>query len=98
MNRAVGILLITFLTFSGCSYVYTAHGAYYHVQKGDTLADVAKKCRVDLQELAEANDIDSTQELKVGQSIYIPGVTPSGFTHIIEKARREGPHHKWTYA
>ena len=78
------ILLLVSLTFS-CTHIYTARGVYYRVQKGDTLPAIAQKYRVELQELAEINNIENPEELKVGRAVYIPGVTPSRFPGTIEK-------------
>lgn len=79
---------------SGCTHIYTAHGAYYRVRPGDTLDDIAKKHRVGVQDLAEVNNILQTSDLKPGKSLYIPGATPSSFAAILKKegisVRREG--------
>ncbi|MBI3540949.1 MAG: peptidoglycan DD-metalloendopeptidase family protein [Deltaproteobacteria bacterium] len=78
--------------FHGCTYVYTAHGAYYRVKKGDTLDSVAKKFKVELQVLAENNDIRNATDVKPGDHLYIPGATPDTFSKIIQKERVV---HKW---
>lgn len=76
---------------NGCASVYTAHGAYYRFQKGDTLESVAKKFKVEVQDIAEINNIESSEEIKVGHSIYIPGAAPREFVSIIEKNRKSSP-------
>ena len=70
---------------SACTTVYTAHGAYHRVRAGDTLATIAKKYRVGVQDFAEINNIEQKEDMKVGRSVYIPGVTPSGFAAILKK-------------
>src|SRR3990167_2019599 len=77
--------LVVPLMANACTTVYTAHGAYYRVRSGDTLATIAKKYRVGVQDLAEINNIEQKEDLKVGRSVYIPGVTPSGFAAILKK-------------
>lgn len=78
--------------WSGCTHVYTRTGVYYRVRPGETLAQVAQKYRVELQDLAEVNNIENLEELKSGRSIYIPGVTPSSFGRLIESERRKSGH------
>ncbi len=88
------LFLLAMLAFSfhACTTVYTAHGAYYRVQKGDTLESIATRFKKDLQELAEINNIEKVEDLKSGKSIYIPGITVNHFSHIIEKARASKPY------
>lgn len=77
--------ILAILLSSGCAHVYTAHGAYYRVEKGDTLASIAQRHKIELQELAEANNIEHEEDLKPGRSLFIPGVTPSTFAAILKK-------------
>jgi len=85
------LLFLTLSLLNGCASVYTAHGAYYRFQKGDTLESVAKKFKVEVQDVAEINNIESSEQIKVGRSIYIPGVAPREFVSIIEKNRQPVP-------
>jgi lipoprotein NlpD len=55
------------------------------MQPGDTLSMVAKKYHVDIQDLAEVNNIEKAGEVKPGRVIYIPGAKPPSFAKIIEK-------------
>jgi LysM repeat protein len=43
------------------------------VARGDTLSDIARRCEVTVDALAEANQIDDPHRLRIGQSIVIPG-------------------------
>lgn len=81
---AAAVLLACGLS-AGCAHVYTAHGAYYRVRKGDTIESIAGRYRTTVQDLAEVNNIERPEELKVGSSLYIPGVTPSRFAAILKK-------------
>lgn len=44
----------------------------YTVQAGDTLAEIAAEYGVDLDELAEANDITNIDRIEVGDVLVIP--------------------------
>ncbi|HEX5038132.1 MAG TPA: M23 family metallopeptidase [bacterium] len=84
MRVLAAVVLAAFLA-AGCAHVYTAHGAYYRVRKGDTLEEVAKRYRTDVQDLAEVNNIESSKELRVGSSLYIPGLTPNRLASLLKK-------------
>ncbi|EHJ48662.1 Peptidoglycan-binding lysin domain protein [Solidesulfovibrio carbinoliphilus subsp. oakridgensis] len=47
----------------------------YKVQKGDTLAAIAKKFSVGSKEILEANGMADARKLKAGQTLKIPGKT-----------------------
>jgi murein DD-endopeptidase MepM/ murein hydrolase activator NlpD len=84
-------VVFLFLLFVGCTHIYTARGVYYRVQPRDSLEGIAKKYRVELQELAEINNIQREQELKSGRSLYIPGIRPRDLDAIIEgKTEKKG--------
>lgn len=70
---------------AGCAHVYTAHGAYYRVKEGDTLEEVAKRYKADVQDLAEVNNIESSSDLRPGSSLYIPGLTPNRLASLLKK-------------
>ena len=61
-------LLVTFLT--SCS---VSHGIYHEVGKGETLWRIAKTYNIDLQDIAEANNITNARQIETGQKIFIPG-------------------------
>ena len=48
-------------------------GAWHTVERGQTLWRIARTYRVDLQELAEVNDIEDPAKIRAGQKIFIPG-------------------------
>lgn len=48
----------------------------YTVQAGDTLSGIGKRYGVDWRKLAELNNIDNPNLIRVGQKIEIPGVAP----------------------
>ncbi|MDX1688442.1 MAG: LysM peptidoglycan-binding domain-containing protein [Candidatus Promineifilaceae bacterium] len=47
-------------------------GDVYVVQAGDTLAEIAARFGVDLNVLADANDIENVDHIEVGQELLIP--------------------------
>jgi LysM repeat protein len=51
---------------------YPKEGFSYTVQKGDTLAGIAKKNHVSLRDVINANKIADPTRLMVGQTIFLP--------------------------
>ena len=85
LSAAIFFVFVAGTFGAGCAHVYTAHGAYYRVRKGDTIETIAKRYRTTVQDLAEVNNIENPEDLKVGSSVYIPGVTPSRFAALLKK-------------
>lgn len=52
---------------------YAKDGASYVVQKGDTLAVIAKKTGAKQQDIINANKILDPSLIKIGQTLFIPG-------------------------
>ena len=50
-------------------------GIYHPVRKGETLWRICKTYDVDLQEVAELNNIRYASQIKTGDKIFIPGAT-----------------------
>ncbi|MGC8927565.1 MAG: peptidoglycan DD-metalloendopeptidase family protein [Myxococcota bacterium] len=48
-------------------------GIYHIVAKGENLYRISRAYGVDIQELAEINDIEDISQIKAGQRIFIPG-------------------------
>ncbi|MBI5048495.1 MAG: M23 family metallopeptidase [Deltaproteobacteria bacterium] len=61
-----------FFVMTGCSVSY---GIYHTVERGQTLWRISKTYDVDIQDVAEFNDITDTTQIKAGQKIFIPGVS-----------------------
>lgn len=66
-------------------YGTKAEGVYHTVNRGETLWRMAKTYGVDLQYLAELNNINDPTEIKAGQKIFIPGAFTT--KHIIVDAK-----------
>lgn len=52
-----------------------ARGVYHTVKPKETLWRIAKTYGINLQDLAEINNIDDLSQIKVGQKLFIPGAT-----------------------
>lgn len=52
---------------------YAKEGVSYTVQKGDTLATVAKKTGGKVQDIINANKISDPSRIQAGQTLFIPG-------------------------
>jgi nucleoid-associated protein YgaU len=52
---------------------YAKEGISYTVQKGDTLALIAKNTGAKLQDIVNANRISDPSRINVGQTLFIPG-------------------------
>lgn len=50
-----------------------SRGAYHTVESGQTLWRIAKTYDVDIQDIAEENNIIDQSQIKTGQKIFIPG-------------------------
>lgn len=65
------ILILLSLTTS-CAI--KKRGVYHKIGRGETLWRIAYTYDVDIQDIAELNNIKNTTQIKAGQRIYIPGV------------------------
>ncbi len=52
---------------------YAKEGISYTVQKGDTLALIAKKTGAKIQDIINANKISDASRINAGQTLFIPG-------------------------
>jgi len=52
---------------------YAKEGISYTVQKGDTLATIAKRTGTKVQDIINANKISDPSRINVGQTLFIPG-------------------------
>ncbi|MDR4509237.1 MAG: LysM peptidoglycan-binding domain-containing protein [Candidatus Brocadiaceae bacterium] len=59
----------------------TSSGTSYFVNKGDTLWRISKKYGVSVEQLLNANNITDVKNLKVGQTLIIPGHGKSNATY-----------------
>jgi len=73
-QRAICIAAATLLlTLSACVTSTTTGGVYHTVKKGQTLWRISKTYGIDMQTIAEYNDIYDKNLIYVGQEIFIPG-------------------------
>ena len=67
------ILILGCWILTSCSTSYDARGVFHRTREGETLVWVAKAYGVELQDLAEMNNIQQmNQELVPGEKLYIP--------------------------
>lgn len=65
--------LVLGLVITACSSMF--HSAYYTdytIRKGDTLARIAERYGVTLQDVMEENDIDDPKAIEIGRKIRVP--------------------------
>ncbi len=71
INRFLFVIpLISVLIFSGGCWRHL--GVYHTVKPGQTIWRIAKTYNVDLQELAEINNIEDPSQVKAGDQVFIP--------------------------
>lgn len=64
------LLLTFFFSIISCGSPY---GIYHRVRPGENLFRICKTYGVNLQEVAELNNITDADQIKTGQKIFIPG-------------------------
>jgi len=64
---------VALLTLVACVTSTTTGGVYHTVKKGQTLWRIAKTYGVDMQTIAEYNDIYDKNLIYAGQDLFIPG-------------------------
>ena len=80
VSRHLRFILLFFVIIPLCScaehYIKTTQpkGVYHRVKSGDTLWNIARAYRVNIQELAEANNITDPNVIEVGSAVFIPDV------------------------
>ena len=73
MANKIKILIFGFCILAGCSTSFDAKGTFHRVRKGENLLWVAKSYGVDLQDLAEINNVQNVDmDLVPGEKLYIP--------------------------
>lgn len=61
------------ISFTSCSTSFDSNGIYHRVRGGEDMLWIAKSYGVDLQDLAEVNNIEDTERaLTPGNKLYIP--------------------------
>lgn len=93
MKKRIGISLLSLaLTFS----ISNSASAGYHVQKGDTLGNIASKYKMNFQDLRSLNpQIVNINQLNIGQSLVVR--TPNKASDIIDYAKALETQTKYVY-
>ncbi len=64
-------------------------GFWYTVQPGDTLAKLARRYRVSIDDIVAANHLPNPNRIRVGQKLWIPGCQPppcaGGSWYVVQK-------------
>jgi membrane-bound lytic murein transglycosylase D len=60
----------------------------YKVRKGDTALSIAKKYKVSLKELAQANDLGRKAKIRLGQKIKIPSPVAAAESNAVKSRNR----------
>lgn len=75
LRNYIGLLLASLMILSCAGYSVRGErprGVYHRVKSGETLSIIARAYRVDLQELAEINNIDNPNRIETDSVIFIP--------------------------
>lgn len=77
LRRRILFLLLICLFIAACTAHFKepapAKGVYHRVKKGETLWRIAQSYDVNIQDLAEINNISDTGLIEAGSIIFIPG-------------------------
>jgi lipoprotein NlpD len=80
-------LLLVLLVLTSCTHyqIPTAQtkGVYHHIKSGETLWSIARAYKIDIQELAEINNITDPDMIKLDDVVFIPDAN-----HIVEDVMR----------
>ncbi len=79
-------ILIFFFILGACA---APRGVYHKVEKGQTLWRISQTYGVDLQKLAEINNIRDPFQIRVGEQIFIPGVNKTRKVRIYKEFEEE---------
>ena len=76
----LGLTFVVGLLWGACVAPSSVHAQRYHtVKPGQTLSAIAKRHRVDVWDLALANDLTPKSKLSVGKALMVP---PHGVTYV----------------
>ena len=102
-NIALVIVLAAMIVggVMGCATTYDKRGRYHKVRSGESLWGIAKGYGVDVQQLAEANNILNPGSIRSGMKLYIPSPPkkaaykklPFGNNVSASRSKRSGSKH-----
>ncbi|MFH1829282.1 MAG: peptidoglycan DD-metalloendopeptidase family protein [Pseudomonadota bacterium] len=72
LSLAIALFAIAATTLFGCATSFDKRGMYHKVRSGDSIQRVARIYKVDLQKLAEYNNILDPNDIQPGMRLYIP--------------------------
>jgi lipoprotein NlpD len=71
MMAAIAALLFA-ASLAGCATSFDKRGRYHKVMSGESIWSIARAYRVDVQELAEFNNVFDPKDVSPGAKLYIP--------------------------
>lgn len=80
MNKQ--FFLIFLFCMTACATSYDARGVFHKVRKGETLAWIANRYGISVQELAELNDVRDVGQIHADQKLYLPPKKERGFKRL----------------
>lgn len=72
MLKRLPLFLLAVLFLQGC---FAGKGVYHNVGRGETLWRICYTYGVDVQDVAELNNIKDPAEIKAGSNVFIPGAS-----------------------
>ncbi len=75
-TTAPGVFLVAsiLVLMLNCYVSATVNGVYHRVQKGETVWQISRAYRVDMETIAKANRLGRRMRIKAGQYLFIPKV------------------------
>lgn len=81
--RRLSFCILIFGFCVSCATSFDSRGVYHRVRRGENLLWIAKSYGVELQDLAELNNIQNVNpELVAGEKLYIPEKEENGFKQL----------------
>ena len=91
-RKLIGFLLVGVMLLSCSGYPVRgsrARGVYHRVKSGETLSVIARAYHVNIQELAEVNNIGKPDDIAVGSVIFIPDASQV-LDDVLTESRLQG--------
>ncbi len=87
--RSIGVLLFLLLvTCTGCVSHSSGNGVRHIVQPGQTLYRIAKTYKVSAAKIVSRNHLKNPTQIKVGQSLFIPGARYTRTVAVVPSAKK----------
>lgn len=84
MRKQIHIFILFLMSMSGSSPVLGA-SLQHQVQKGETLWGLSRRYEVPLKSILQANSLQPTKRLQIGQKLLIPGKSLDGVWYQVKQ-------------